>query len=421
MRRRTEGGSVAVPVLTLAFVAATFAVGLTLDARGEKLGTPLPPLLFDVHVHVGVLWALLAAALLAAAVALAPRAARLPPRAFAAATLAAALVLRLAVGAVRSGPDGWDEPFDESFEAKNEYLPALPALEHGARWFLDRFAELVPALPAHAAGHPPGLLLVLHWLGIDSPRGAAALVIGVGVCAVPLTYLLARRLLDEERARVAGLLAVFAPATTLYGVTSADAAYAAIGAAAALLLLTRPLVGAAALAIANFFSYALLAIGAWAALVRFREEGARTALRLAALCALALVLLYAALYALTGFELPAVLQATQDVYDNSIARERPYAFWVFGSPAAFLAFLGLPIAWYAAATKHPAAEALAVVIVVSAIAGFTKAETERIWLMYVPLACVAAAAVLPPRRLTLVLALLAVQSLVVEMLFGTVW
>ncbi|HEX8122894.1 MAG TPA: hypothetical protein VF549_16705 [Solirubrobacteraceae bacterium] len=411
----------AVPVLTLAFVAATFAVGLTLDARGEKLGTPLPPLLFDVHVHVGVLWALLAAALLAAAVALAPRAARLPPRAFAAATLAAALVLRLAVGAVRSGPDGWDEPFDESFEAKNEYLPALPALEHGARWFLDRFAELVPALPAHAAGHPPGLLLVLHWLGIDSPRGAAALVIGVGVCAVPLTYLLARRLLDEERARVAGLLAVFAPATTLYGVTSADAAYAAIGAAAALLLLTRPLVGAAALAIANFFSYALLAIGAWAALVRFREEGARTALRLAALCALALVLLYAALYALTGFELPAVLQATQDVYDNSIARERPYAFWVFGSPAAFLAFLGLPIAWYAAATKHPAAEALAVVIVVSAIAGFTKAETERIWLMYVPLACVAAAAVLPPRRLTLVLALLAVQSLVVEMLFGTVW
>jgi methylthioxylose transferase len=409
------------PPLTLAFVTATFAVGLALDARGERLGTPLPPLLFDVHVHVGVLWALLAAALLAGGVAVAPRVQRLSPRAFAAAILGGALVLRLAVGAVRSGPDGWDEPFDESFEAKNEYLAALPALRHGTTWFLDRFAELVPALPPHPAGHPPGLLLVLHWLGIDTPRGAAALVIAAGVCAVPLTYLLARRLLDEDRARVAGLLAVFAPATTLYGVTSADAAYAAIGAGAALLLVTRPFVGAAALAVASFFSYALLAIGAWAALVRLREEGARAALTLAAACALALLVFYAALYAITGFELPAVLESTRDAYESSLARVRPYAFWVSGSPAAFLAFLGLPIAWYAAASKHPAAGALAIVIVVSAVAGFTKAETERIWLMYVPLACVAAAAVLPPRRLTLVLALLAVQSLAVEMLFGTVW
>src|SRR3712207_8437881 len=57
--------------------------------------------------------------------------------------------------------------------------------------------------------------------------------------------------------------------------------------------------------------------------------------------------------------------------------------------------LGLPITWYAARAlgeRHPAAVALAVVIVISAAAGFTKAEVERIWLMFVPLACVAAAA-----------------------------
>ena len=416
------------PPLVIAFVVATFVVGLTLDARGEQLGTPLPPLLFDVHPKVLPGWAILAALLLAAAVVLAPRLATLRPRLFAATITVLALVLRLAVGAARTGPGGWDAPFDDSFEAKNEYVPALPALQDGVGWFLDRFAELVPALPVHAAGHPPGLLLTLDALGLDTPAGAAALVIGIGVLAVPLTYALARRLLDEDRARLAGLLAAFAPASTLYGVTSADIAFAAIGAAAAVALLARTRVaataGAAVLAIGSFFSYALLAIAAWAAVVRLQRDGLRTATVVAAACGVALVAVYALLYALTGFEIVDVVRTTEEVYANSVAQIRPYAFWLFGSPAAFLAFLGLPIVWYAAAAlgaRHPAATALAFVIVVSAVAGFTKAETERIWLMYVPLACVAAAVALPPRRLTLVLVLLAVQSLAVELIFGTVW
>jgi methylthioxylose transferase len=403
----------------LAFVVATFAVGLLLRASGEPLGTPLPPLLFDVDPEATAGYAFLAAALLAGGVALSPRLRALPPRSFAGAILVLALVVRLAVGAARSGPAGWDAPFDESFEAKNEYLAALPALRHGASWFLDRFAELVPALPAHAAGHPPGLLLTLHWLGLDTPEGASALLIGVAVLAVPLTYVLARRLLDEDRARVAGLLAAFAPATTLYGVTSADAAFATIGVATAILLLARPIAGAAALAFASFFSYALLAIGAWAVLIRGRDGW-----RLAGTCAVAVVAFYAGLYAVTGFELPSAVEATEEVYGNSVARRRPYEYWLFGSPAAFLAFLGLPIAWYAtkaAAARWPAAVALAAVIVISTVAGFTKAETERIWLMYVPLACVAAAAMIPPRRVTLVLGALALQTVVVEVAFGTVW
>ena len=56
-----------------------------------------------------------------------------------------------------------------------------------------------------------------------------------------------------------------------------------------------------------------------------------------------------------------------------------------------------------------------------AVAGFTKAETERIWMPFVPLACVAAAEQLPVRRLRPVLAALAAQALVVEILFNTVW
>ncbi len=59
-------------------------------------------------------------------------------------------------------------------------------------------------------------------------------------------------------------------------------------------------------------------------------------------------------------------------------------------------------------------------IVVAALAGFTKAETERIWLPFFPLACVAAASLGVP-RLRLVLVVLAAQAIAVEVLFGTVW
>jgi hypothetical protein len=158
--------------------------------------------------------------------------------------------------------------------------------------------------------------------------------------------------------------------------------------------------------------------------VRLLRDGWRSALAMSLACAAGLVVLYAALWALTGFEIQHVLVATEETYRESVARMRPYAFWLFGSPAAFLAFLGLPITWYAAralGAGHPVAVALAAVVVVSAVGGFTKAETERIWLMFAPLACVAAAAVLPRARLTPVLVLLAVQTLTVEVVFGTVW
>ena len=68
----------------------------------------------------------------------------------------------------------------DGFEGPNEYLPALTALRYGPGFFLDRFAELVPALPVHAAGHPPGLLLVMDAFGITTPGRLAALCIAGG-------------------------------------------------------------------------------------------------------------------------------------------------------------------------------------------------------------------------------------------------
>ena len=144
-------------------------------------------------------------------------------------------MLRLVLAAGRGGTAQWDRVFDVGryFEASNEYLPALPAFDYGPGFLLDRFAELVPSFPVHVAGHPPGLLLVMHALGIDTAAGLAALCIAVGVLSAPLTYGLARELLDERAARLAGLLMALSPAALMFGVTSADAVYLTVGLLAA--------------------------------------------------------------------------------------------------------------------------------------------------------------------------------------------
>ncbi len=140
--------------------------------------------------------------------------------------------------------------------------------------------------------------------------------------------------------------------------------------------------------------------------------------------AVATAAVYATLALTLGYDPIAALRATDAVYRHGIASIRPYAYWLFGSPAAWAIALGLPIAWLwlrATAVRDPAALALAAIVLVAAVLGFTKAETERIWLPFVPFACVAAARALPARALRPVLWLLVAQALAVELLFDTIW
>ncbi len=242
-----------------------------------------------------------------------------------------------------------------SFEGPNEYLPALGALDFGAGFFLDRFAELVPSLPVHAAGHPPGLLLTLHVLGIDSPGGMAALCIAGGALGVPLVYAVGREVLDERGARLATLLLAMAPGALLFGATSADAVYLTLGLLAAWpLAARRPVLGGVALAVGSFFAWSLLAVGAWAAILAWRRDGVRAAIRLSAICGAVLVAFYALLYAATGFDPVGTIRSTEEVYRAGIASTRPYWFWLFGSPVAFLVVLGLPISYLALRSRGPA-------------------------------------------------------------------
>jgi hypothetical protein len=183
--------------------------------------------------------------------------------------------------------------------------------------------------------------------------------------------------------------------------------------------------GAALLAAGSFFAWSLLAVGAWAAIVSLRRDGLRQAVALGALCAAVLLAFHGLLHAATGFDPIGTLRATEEVYRAGVASIRPYWFWLLGSPTAFLLVLGLPISWLALralAAGETTAIAIFAVIAVAAVLGFTKAETERIWLFLAPFVCLAAAAALGERApLRLLLAALAAQALLYELLWETVW
>lgn len=426
--RAVRARGLTVPVLGAALIAATVAWGLIALATGTQLGSATPPLLYRWRPEVDPLAAVGAVVVVGATLA-APRLRSLSPARFALAALALGVGLRLGVAVSRDGLDGVYGVYRvPGFEGASEYLPALPALALGTHLFLDTFAEIGTSLPVNAVGHPPGLLVTMHLLGITTPQAMAALTIGVGALSVPLTYALARKLLDEPRARAATLLYAFAPSAVLGGATSADALYATLAVVAALALVANRraarAAGAAALAVASFFSYANLAVGAWAVVLAARRHGLRRAAMLAAGCGLAVLAFYALLYLATGYDPVGALRSAESVYREGVASGRPYAFWVVGSPAAFLIAAGLPIAWLALRSLgagESLALALFAVLGVAAVLGFTKAETERIYLFLVPLLCLAAAAWLPQRRLPAVLVALSVQALATELLFSTIW
>jgi hypothetical protein len=428
--RGTGRAGLLVPLLVCGGAVLTLAVGLVAKAAGADWGAPAQPLVIFLRPALST-WALPAAVVLAASLFLALRLRRaaVGPWGFAAATFALTLATRLALNVFRGGPGALDQVFvvAPKGEGRTEFLPALRFLDGGVGHFLSHFTDISPKLPIQAQGHPPGLLLAIHYLGLDTPAGLAALTIVVGALATPLLYLLARELTGETEARAATLLFVFVPTSLLYGATSADALFATLGVLAAVgLLARRPasrVLGAGALALAFFFSYALLAVGAWAALVRWRREGVGAALQLAVTCAAVLVVAFVVLDLVTGFDLVAAIRATDDRYREGVARLRPYAFWFFGSPAAFVLMLG-PVAWFAArslAAKEATAVALAIVIAISVLAGYTKAETERIWLFLVPFACLAAARSLSARRLPVVLVAVTAQAVLIETFLFTKW
>lgn len=411
------------------------AVGLAIKAATGGLGEALPPFVMSWGPAVNPL-VVISLFTIAGALGVAPAIVARAPAGpvFAISVYALALALGLGVNLAHEGVRGWWAVFAPrgSQEGPYEYLTGFDALVHGIPYYIRNFAALFPYLPEHAKGNPPGPLIALDLLGIRTAQALAALCIGLGALTAPLAYDLGRLLggptVGEERGRVAALLTAFSPAVILFGVTSADYAFAALGMVAATLLVRRRptawIAGCAVAAFAAFFSWLLLAIPAWAVLLVLRRDGWRAAVRLGACAALAIVAFNGALHLAYGWDPFSAIRAVGASYDNGTSLTRPYAFWLFGSPTAWAVMIGLPITWYALrslAAGEASAIAIWALVGVAAVLGVTGGETERIWLPFVPLACVAAAAAVPAGRLRPVLTFLVFQAIVVELLFFTVW
>ena len=352
--------------------------------------------------------------------------------AFGALAYATMLAVGLSVNAARRGTAGWSHVFDlsghGSFEASREYLPALKWLDSGVGHYVRHYPDILPYLPTHTKGNPPGPLVAMHLLSITSAGRLTAVCVLVGALVAPLTYLLGRELGDERRGRQAAALVALSPVggavrrhlgrLRLRGVRGRRRVPAR---SPALRRSSRP----AALWPASPRSSpgCCWRSRCGRAVTVLRRDGLRAGVLPCRGGAAGLACSRSRSPSCWGYDPVSILRTPDRIYGGGAAAHRPYAFWVFGSPAAWLTMLGLPVAWLAlrALTRgEPAAVGLAAVVAISALAGFTKAETERIWLPYVPLACVAAAA-MPIRRLRLILGVLALQAVVIEVLFGTVW
>ena len=407
------GAAICIVAALVSFSGAFALGGASAPLFLERLAHPLEG---DVAAAVAVTLAAVAIGLLAL---------RLPARLAAPGLFALGLVTRLALNQAQRGTYEWHRPFVRGF-GKREYPGAFPLVDHDPLRFIDRFAELVPtpAMPVHPSGHPVGATL-LAW-GLDQLTGGldglGLSVIVLGAAGAWPVLALARRLCDERTARIAALLWVLAPSTLIYGATSLDGAFVTIAAAAAWAVVARRFAVAAVLAALAFLcSYALALAPLWGAFVL----GRRGLVRAALWCTGGSLGLLALMAVVLGYDPVGALQNTFDAYQRGIGGRRPYAYWTFGGPAAFLLALGPGLAALTLAAIDralPGARPLALCILLAAASGVMEAEVERIWQFMVPVAAIAAAPLVRSRALlTGVLVLGVAQAIALELLFDTTW
>ena len=208
----------------------------------------------------------------------------------------------------------------------------------GPRFFLDRFAELVPVVPGPRR-RPSARAAAGHARARRSTRPArlAAFCIAAGALSAPLTYGLARELLDERGARLAGLLMALVAAgadvrrhdrrrasTARSGCSRRGRSPGRRGARGCSGRCCSP-------------SPRCSRGRCWrSARGRRSSPGAATgcARRSSSrsICGVVLVALHGAFSALTGFDPIGTVRATEEVYRLGVASVRPYWYWLLGSP-----------------------------------------------------------------------------------------
>lgn len=273
------------------------------------------------------------------------------------------------------------------------------------RDFLAGFTDLIDGYGTHTRAHPPGFVLVLWGLdrvGLGGQGWAAALVIAAGALATPSVLIAVREIAGEASARALAPFLALIPAA-LYVATTSDAFFAGVGSAAiaCVILATgrdgRRADGLAILGGLLFGATAMLSYGlALLALIPLAVAVARRRARpiLVAGAAGATVMIAVAL---AGFSWIDGLAATHEQYLASVARNRPYGYFLVANIAAFAVIVGPAVIAGTVQMRDRGLRLLVgsalVAMVAADLSGMSKGEVERIWLPFAFWVAPAAAAV----------------------------
>jgi methylthioxylose transferase len=336
--------------------------------------------------------------------------------------------------AATDGRDGLLRGADHETEYLANLDIAPPPLE-----FVRDFLDDIGRYSVHVRGHPPGfvvLLQVMDAIGLDGPWPVVALSL-LGTMATPLAVLVAVRSVAGDRtARLAAPFLVVSP-YALWMMTSADAVFTALGAwsVATLVLGLRSqrwrgagwgAVSGVLLGTLLFMTYG----GATFALSLFVPIGVALARRASGVWPTVIagtltVGVIAATFALLGFWWLDGARETQRQYWAGTAQFRPFGYFAIANLSAALIAIG-PVAfagllrwrthgddtrptWIA---TWPLIAGGLLALLASHASQYTRAEVERIWLLFYPWLVVAAAnlATVRARRDVTIGGLVAVQG-----------
>ncbi|MDP2290512.1 MAG: hypothetical protein Q8M22_04945 [Actinomycetota bacterium] len=282
--------------------------------------------------------------------------------------------------------------------------------------FLRTFVDRIGRYSVHVRGHPPGfvvLLKVLDAVGLDGVWPVVALsVLGTGV-TVMAVLLCVRALAGDEWLRHAAPLLIVAP-YGIWMVTSGDAVFTAVGAlgvaAVAQGVSCRPPValwfGVAAGMLLGLLLY-LTYLGGTLLLVpavllftavRRRDRGAPAVVFGGVAAGLAVVVAFG----LAGFWWWDGVRATNEQYHLGSAQFRSWGYFAIGNIGAALIALGPATVVGLGALRNRRmwllVGAAAAALLVSHFSQYTKAEVERIWLLFYPWIALAGAALVVRSR-----------------------
>jgi 4-amino-4-deoxy-L-arabinose transferase-like glycosyltransferase len=370
-------------------------------------------------------------------------------RAVVAGSIAFLLVFGAALAAADGGASAITAPL--SRVSPPDYQQDVPrAAALGIRAFVSQYPRLIPTFTSiHTKTHPPGPVVLLAWLQGLFPRQlmprALVLALLSALVVVP-TWMMTRELAGARAAGFAAVLIAAAPGVVLFTFTSLDAVFATILATASALFVRSirragqdrsAFVGGLVAGFALFFTYAVAFVGLFAAIFAFVSLPPKRAgrfLLVAGVGALAAILILRIAF---GFDVVAVYRASHEALSGSSNRSQLY--WLFGDPAVWLTFAGLPIAALGARTllvERPRSiiaflAPLAIFYLLpSTLTKIVPGEVERTLLFAYPLGAAAAAMaiekagdddVLTARITGSLVLIAALQAILLEMLYNTFW